>query len=69
MWDAAYAKEVFAALTCRLRDKRQETIGKPLGKGKNIMQGALTLEHLVTGLTVAVLLVGILILMLTVFIE
>ena len=33
------------------------------------MQGALTLEHLVTGLTVAVLLVGIVILMLAVFIE
>jgi len=33
------------------------------------MQWALTLEHLVTGLTVAVLLVGIFILMLAVFIE
>jgi hypothetical protein len=33
------------------------------------MQGALTLEHLVTGLTVAVLLVGMLILILTVFIR
>jgi hypothetical protein len=33
------------------------------------MQGALTLEHLVTGLTVAVMLVGMLILILTVFIR
>jgi hypothetical protein len=33
------------------------------------MQGALTLEHIVTGLTVAVLLVGMLILILTVFIR
>jgi hypothetical protein len=33
------------------------------------MQGALTLEHIVAGLTVAVLLVGMLILILTVFIR
>jgi hypothetical protein len=33
------------------------------------MQGALTLEHIVTGLTVAVLLMGMLILILTVFIR